>query len=306
MVIIFAHPGGGHGMSTGILAALGTALCWAACSFTFEVAGKRIGSYSVTVIRLLLGFLILIPLSRVLNGTFFPAGVSARNLMLLSVSGLVGFVFADLCLFSAFVRISARITMVIYTTVPLMTGLLGWAFLGETLSGKQWGGIVLTSVGVAFVLARGSGRDRGWVLTGTGFSLALLGSLGQAAGLVVGKAGLEGVSSIGATQIRVAAASLAFIPITLIMRRTAGVIRAVGNRSAMKYLTLGTVAGPVIGVTLSMTAVRLIPAGVAATLISMTPIFLMIPSALFAGHRLTIRDAVGTAVAVLGGILATG
>ncbi|MFO7625657.1 MAG: DMT family transporter [Candidatus Fermentibacteraceae bacterium] len=293
-------------MSTGILAALGTAVCWAACSFTFEVAGKRIGSYSVTVIRLFLGFLMLIPVSWVLNGTFFPGEVPARNLMLLAISGLVGFVFADLCLFSAFVRISARITMVIYTTVPLMTGLLGWAFLGETLSLQQWGGILLTSLGVAFVLTQGSVRDRGWVLTGTGFTLALLGSLGQAAGLVIGKAGLSGVSSIGATQIRVAAAALAFIPVTLIMRRTARIVEGVRNGRAMKFLTLGTVAGPVVGVTLSMTAVRLIPAGVAATLISMTPIFLMIPSALFAGHRLTIRDAVGTAVAVLGGILVAG
>jgi drug/metabolite transporter (DMT)-like permease len=38
----------------------------------------------------------------------------------------------------------------------------------------------------------------------------------------------------------------------------------------------------------------------------MTPIFLMVPSALFAGHRLSMRDAVGTAVAVLGGMLVAG
>lgn len=258
------------------------------------------------MIRLFLGFLLLIPVSWALTGTLFPVGVSTRSLALLSVSGLVGFVFADLCLFSAFVRISARITMVIYTTVPLMTGLLGWAFLGESLSGRQWGGILLTSVGVAFVLAQGSVQDRGWILTGTGLTLALLGSLGQAAGFVMGKAGLSGVSSIGATQIRVAAAMIAFVPVTFIMRRTAGVIEGARNRSAMKFLALGTVAGPVIGVTLSMTAVRLIPAGVAATFISMTPIFLMVPSALCAGHRLSMRDAVGTAVAVLGGMLAAG
>lgn len=293
-------------MSTGILAALGTALCWAACSFTFEVAGKRIGSYSVTVIRLFLGFVLLVPVSLVLNGTALPEDVSSRNLLLLSISGLIGFVFADLCLFSAFVRISARITMVIYTTVPFMTGLLGWAFLGEALSGRQWVGILLTSAGVALVLTQGSKRDRGWVLTRAGLVLAFLGSLGQAAGLVIGKAGLEGVSSIGATQIRVAAASLAFIPVTMLMRRTSRVASGLRNGRAMKFLALGTVAGPVVGVTLSMTAVRLIPAGVAATLISMTPIFLMIPSALFAGHRLTARDALGTAVAVLGGVLVAG
>lgn len=293
-------------MSTGILAALGTALCWAACSFSFEIAGKRIGSYSVTVIRLLLGFVLLVPVSLVLNGTVFPRNVPPTNLMLLSISGLIGFVFADLCLFSAFVRISARITMVIYTTVPLMTGLLGWAFLGESLNGRQWAGILITSAGVAFVLTQGSKQDRGWVLTGTGLTLALLGSLGQAAGLVTGKAGLAGVSSIGATQIRVAAASLAFIPVTMLMKRTSRVAGGFRNGTAMKFLALGTVAGPVVGVTLSMTAVRLIPAGVAATLISMTPIFLMIPSALFAGHRLTSRDVTGTIAAVLGGILVAG
>ena len=83
-------------------------------------------------------------------------------------------------------------------------------------------------------------------------------------------------------------------------------VEAAGNLRAMKVLLLGTITGPVIGVTLSMTAIRLIPAGVAAAFISMTPIFLMIPSALFAGHRLTLRDAVGTAAAVVGGIMAKG
>ena len=155
-------------MTTGILAALGTAISWAACSFSFEIAGKRIGSFSVTVIRLFLGFLILLPVSWFLNGTLLPLGVSNENMLLLSISGLVGFVFADLCLFSAFVRISARITMVIYTTVPLMTALLGWAFLGETLSPMQWGGILLTSSGVALVLGQGSSPGRGWVLTRSG------------------------------------------------------------------------------------------------------------------------------------------
>ena len=107
---------------------------------------------------------------------------------------------------------------------------------------------------------------------------------------MIGKAGLSGVSSIGATQIRVAAAALAFIPITLMLRRTARSCRSPENGRAMKFLSIGTVTGPVIGVTLSMTAIRLIPAGVAAMFISMTPIFLMIPSALFAGHRLSFRD----------------
>ncbi len=293
-------------MTTGILAALGTALSWAVCSFSFEIAGKRIGSYSVTVIRLFLGFLILLAVSRVMNGTFLPRDVSRNSLFFLALSGLVGFVFADLCLFNAFVRISARITMVIYTTVPLMTGLLGWLFLGEALSPTQWSGILLTSGGVTLVLAQVSRPERGWVLTGWGLSLALLGSLGQAAGLVLGKAGLEGISSIGATQIRVAAAGIAFIPITLLLRRTGRVFESLKQPLAMKFLALGTVTGPVIGVTLSMTAVRLIPAGVAATFISMTPIFLMIPSALFAGHRLSWRDGAGTLAAVIGGILATG
>jgi drug/metabolite transporter (DMT)-like permease len=293
-------------VTTGILAALGTALSWAVCSFSFEIAGKRIGSYSVTVIRLFLGFLILLAVSRVMNGTFLPRDVSRNSLFFLALSGLVGFVFADLCLFNAFVRISARITMVIYTTVPLMTGLLGWLFLGEALSPTQWSGILLTSGGVTLVLAQVSRPERGWVLTGWGLSLALLGSLGQAAGLVLGKAGLEGISSIGATQIRVAAAGIAFIPITLLLRRTGRVFESLKQPLAMKFLALGTVTGPVIGVTLSMTAVRLIPAGVAATFISMTPIFLMIPSALFAGHRLSWRDGAGTLAAVIGGILATG
>jgi drug/metabolite transporter (DMT)-like permease len=293
-------------MTLGILAALGTALSWAVCSFTFEMAGRRIGSYGVTVIRLILGFVILLPVSLALHGTLLPEAVPGRNLVLLSISGLVGFVFADLCLFSAFVRISARVTMVIYATVPLMTALLGRVFLGESLEPAQWAGIVLASAGVSLVLLQPPDSGRGWTLTRTGVLLAFLGSLGQAAGLVAGKAGLSGVSSVGATQIRLAAGSAAFIPITMVLGRTRRVIKAAGDSRAMKILLLGTVTGPVIGVTLSMTAIRLIPAGVAAAFISMTPIFLMIPSALFAGHRLTLTDVLGTVAAVAGGILAKG
>ncbi len=73
--------------------------------------------------------------------------------------------------------------MVIYTTVPLMTALLGWGFLGETLSLSQWAGILLTSCGVAMVLTQTNGPE-GDGTDSKGVLLALLGSFGQAAGLV--------------------------------------------------------------------------------------------------------------------------
>ena len=43
----------------GELAGLGTAICWTATSMFFEAAGKRIGSLSVNLIRLVIAFFLL-------------------------------------------------------------------------------------------------------------------------------------------------------------------------------------------------------------------------------------------------------
>ncbi len=125
----------------------------------FEYAGKKIGSLSVNLIRLVFGFLMLGGLLYVFTGSMFPVGADSKTWIWMSLSGLVGFVFGDLCLFYSYLIITARFSQLLMTLAPPFAALSGWLIIGERLS---WGGVlgmVVTLTGIAIsVLKRGSGE----------------------------------------------------------------------------------------------------------------------------------------------------
>ena len=75
---------------------------------------------------------------------------------------------------------------------------------------------------------------------------------------------------------------------------------AIKNRPAMKRLALGAVFGPFLGVSLSLLAVQKTQAGVAATIIATTPVFIIPPAVIFFKERVTIKEVLGAVIAVLG------
>jgi drug/metabolite transporter (DMT)-like permease len=70
-------------------------------------------------------------------------------------------------------------------------------------------------------------------------------------------------------------------------------------RTAVLVLA-GTLAGPFLGVALSLYAIARVEIGVASTLMQTSPILLLPLSRLVTGERITARAAAGTAVAVAG------
>ena len=97
----------------GEITALLTAVFWTVTSMSFESAGKKVGSLSVNLIRLLIAFLIYGVVNYFRRGLFLPLDAGTERWMWLILSGLVGFVLGDLLLFQAFVVIGARISMLI-------------------------------------------------------------------------------------------------------------------------------------------------------------------------------------------------
>ena len=96
----------------------------------------RIGSLNVNILRLVLAFLLLLPLCAVLRGRPFPSDASPRAWVLLGLSGLFGFTFGDFCLFRSYVILGPRLSNVMMALAPPLTALIGWLLLGETLSGR--------------------------------------------------------------------------------------------------------------------------------------------------------------------------
>ena len=66
---------------------------------------------------------------------------------------------------------------------------------------------------------------------------------------------------------------------------------------------IGSIFGPVIGVSLSLFAVQHTASGVAATLMALVPIFIIIPSALIFKEKITFYQVLGAFVSVGGCVL---
>ena len=68
----------------------------------------------------------------------------------------------------------------------------------------------------------------------------------------------------------------------------------------MSYAVLMTLLGPVVGVSLSLMAVRYTSAGIASTLIGLTPVFILIPYAFIYHQKIRAREVLGVFVSMTG------
>lgn len=256
-------------------AALLTSLCWSLNSVCFTVAGRRVGSAAVNLTRLLMAWGLLILLHLVVYGSLFPHQAGAARLGWLGASGLVGFALGDAVLFEAFVLIGARLAMLLMTLSPVFSALLAWAFLRQSLSLPKVLAMAVTLVGIGWVVW-GDGEHKAHPHLARGVLLGVGGALGQSVGLVFSKFGLAGdFSPISANLIRVSAGVVGLVvtfALTGRLRRSLGSLR---DGRAAAFIGLGAATGPVLGVVLSLIAIAKAPLGVAATLMSLSPVLLL-------------------------------
>lgn len=289
----------------GELAALGTALCWTATALFFAEAGARIGSLVVNVLRLVMALGMLALVGWATRGLPWPTDASPHAWLWLSISGVVGFAFGDLCLFRAFVLIGPRLSSLIMSLAPPFAALLGFFVLGETLALEHALGMGLTAAGVAWALA-----DRQPAATAStpgdrrsrtvGVVLAVCGALGQGGGLVLSKLGMGGYDAFAATQIRVLAGAVSFALVFTAIRGWPRVGAALRQTRAMVLTGLGAVFGPFLGVSLSLLAVQHTQAGVAASIMAIYPVMLIPVVVLLGRERVGLGGVLGTVLAVLG------
>jgi len=286
----------------GELAALATACCWTASALAFEAAGRRVGSLALNLIRLVPAMVLLSVYSWLARGVAFPVDASAHAWLWLSLSGLVGFTLGDLCLFRAFVRVGARVSMLLMATVPLITTLFGLLIMDEVMSARQLLGMVLAVAGVSSVVLERRPDAAGQLqrLPLDGILLGLGGAVGQALGLVLSKVGMGSYDAFAATQIRVLAAIVSLSVVFTVIGWWPRVRIALADRPAMIPTGIGAFFGPFLGVSLSLVAIKYTYAGVAATLMALVPVTIIPASVLLFGEKVSRMAVLGAVVAVTG------
>lgn len=286
----------------GEMAALGAALCWTITAVTFETAGKKVGSISVNLIRLVLAFILISIYNYFSRGMILPMDASGSTWIWLTFSGVIGFVIGDLFLFQAYVEVGARISMLIMSTVPPITAITGFIIMGEKITTLGIAGMVITIVGIGLVILTKSSDDKRVRFSHPikGLVYAFIGALGQAFGLVLSKFGMGSYDPFAATQIRIIAAIIGFSIFITVSKNWGKLVAAVRDRDAMRYISVGSIFGPFLGVSLSLLAVQHALTGVVSTITSITPILLIPISIIMFKEKIYLREIFGAIITLLG------
>ncbi len=287
----------------GELAALATAGCWAMSALFFETGGRRIGSMVVNLLRLGLAMVLLVPAAWLWRGIALPLDATPEAWLWLVLSGVVGFLFGDLCLFRALVIIGPRLSQLMMSLAPPLTAVLGWLTLGETLSGTDLLGMTLTVAGVAWAVRERGPKGSARTGSPVGVLLALGGALGQAGGLVLSKLGMGSYDAVAATQIRIFAGVVGFAALFTALGWWPRFREGLRDREGVTATSLGAVFGPFLGVTLSLLAIQHTHAAVAASIMAVAPILVIPLVVVFRGERVGPAGVVGALMAVAGVVL---
>ena len=281
----------------GEIASLGVAVCWTMSALYFEKAGHKVGSLSVNLIRIFLAVIFLGITLLFTKGSFFPTDATFENWFWLGLSGVVGFFIGDLLLFQSYVVIGSRTSQLVMSLAPMLTAVIGWFFLSEILSLQSIIGIVVSVSGIIIAI---SGKRLKLNIPFKGFMFALGGALGQALGLILSKKGIGDYDPLAATQIRAIFGLACFLILMIYLKRMNRVVLAIKDLKSMKAITIGTIFGPFIGVALSLFAIQRTHTGVASALMALTPIIIIVPSAIMFREKITAQQVIGALISMVG------
>ena len=297
----------------GEFAALLTTVFWTITALAFETASKRIGSMHVNLLRLGLATVFLSLFSYYHRGLFFPLDADLHTWTWLAVSGIVGFVIGDYCLFKAYEITGARVAMLMMTLAPIFAAFGAWILLGEVMSLINMLAMIITLAGIALVIfTRTTGAPAGKIpgkksvsmsYPTRGIVFGIITAAGQGVGLVLSKYGMRDFDPFAASQIRVITGFIGFASLFFILGRWRELPVSFRDPTAMKMLVLGSIFGPFLGVSFSLMAVQHTNAGIAQTIMSLTPVLIIPPAVLINKEKVTSREIIGAIIAVSGVIL---
>ena len=108
----------------GELISIGVAFSWTATALLSEFGSKRLGNLTLNVLRMALALVFSLVLFLVVTGNPLPTGVSTEAAGWMLLSGLVGYVIGDFCLFQCYIIIGSRYGQLFMTLAPLSAALM--------------------------------------------------------------------------------------------------------------------------------------------------------------------------------------
>ena len=295
----------------GELISIGVAFSWTATALLSEFGSKRLGNLTLNVLRMALALLFSLVLFLVVTGSPLPAGASPEAAGWMLLSGLVGYVIGDFCLFQCYIIIGSRFGQLFMTLAPLAAALMAWVTLGQQMTVMSIVAMLVTLFGISVsVLGRGEKHKVSLKLPLNGVLFAIGAALCQGVGLVLSKIGMDHYETdaampdwlipFSANFYRCVAGIIGFAILHYFHDGMAPFRDALRDRKGLSVAIATTIFGPFVGVGFSLMAVQYTAAGIASTLMAMTPIIIILPSYWLFHEKITWKAVVGAFISVIG------
>ena len=299
----------------GELISIGVAFSWTATALLSEFGSKRLGNLTLNVLRMALALVFSLVLFLVVTGNPLPTGVSTEAAGWMLLSGLVGYVIGDFCLFQCYIIIGSRYGQLFMTLAPLSAALMAWVTLGQQMTAMSILAMLVTLAGISIsVLGRGEHHKVSLKLPLNGVLYAIGAAVCQGVGLVLSKIGMdhydvaalaemdvpEWLVPFSANFYRCIAGIIGFTLLLYYRNGMAPLREAMHDRKGLTVATATTIFGPFVGVGFSLMAVQYTAAGIASTLMAMTPIIILLPSYWLFHEKITWKAIVGAFISFIG------
>ena len=297
----------------GELLSIGVAFSWTATALLSEFGSKRMGNLTLNLMRMLITLVFSAIMFWIIGGTPLPAGASNEAYMWMMLSGLVGYVIGDFCLFQCYIIIGSKFGQLFMTLAPIAAAITAWLTLGQEIRPQAILAMVVTLVGIAIsVLGRGDGHKLSLKLPLAGVLFAIGAAVCQGVGLVLSKIGmnhyeaslttpLEGwLLPFHANFFRCVAGTIGFTLLMALREGFAPFRKGLQDRQGMTAAVATTIFGPFVGVGASLLAIQYTAAGIASTLMALTPIIIILPAWWLFKQPITIKSILGALISVIG------
>lgn len=297
----------------GELISIGVAFSWTATALLSEYGSKRMGNLTLNLMRMVIALVFSCILFWVMSGSPLPAGASTEAYMWMILSGIVGYVIGDFCLFQCYIIIGSKYGQLFMTLAPITAAIMAWFTLGQELRPTAMLAMLVTLAGIAIsVLGRGDNHKVSLKLPLAGVLFAIGAAVCQGVGLVLSKIGmnhyeasltspLEGwLLPFHANFFRCIAGTIGFALLMAWREGFKPLQNGVRDRKGLVAAVATTIFGPFVGVGASLLAVQYTAAGIASTLMALTPIIIILPAWWLFKQPITAKSLLGAVISVIG------
>jgi drug/metabolite transporter (DMT)-like permease len=288
----------------GELVAMSTAVLWSFGTILFGFSSRRVGSFNVNAIRIVLAAVLLVIGNFIMHGRLLPPVYQNNQLLILGVSGVIGLTLGDSCYFKSLVILGPRIASLMGASSPIFAVVIAWIFLGQKLSVLDLAGIAITLTGIGWVTLERNHNSFGAQPGGSkalGYLLGIGGSLGQAIALSMAKVGMgDNIPPLNASLVRMIAAVITIWIIVIAGGRLPAIKQGLKDRKALGAISAAAFLGPFLGIWFSLVSIQYTKIGIASTLMATTPLWIIPLVMIIHKERPSIRAIFGTLAAVGG------